>query len=263
MKKLMSIMLTLTVVAFMASCSEDDNGTDPNTNEEKTYYPMTNGDTWIYNYVGLDQSEQPKDGTETSDTVTITGAEMYMGQEATIFEMSSSDGSSRTTHMYKDGKKLFASVMYILPGGDDLGVFGDLPIFPDTDTWVLLADPDQSKWDLLSIPIEDYSLDYSGVTITVDGDFSYSVEKGSKAEWVIGGSKTNVQEYKVIYKFDGTFSLAWPIEKVITLTNHYWFAEGIGLVKRQLDPETFDILSFPIEIDGNKSEIDSYNVTEE
>lgn len=254
----------LCLMVFAVSCSEDDdngngNGNDPSAGD--TYFKNATGSYWIYNYFDLDEDGNEVPDTRVEDSVVVTGTDQIGGKNAIVIE-TFSEGESIEDYLYVDGDQLWAWAPYIAPDVEDLGPLKDAPIILD-DMWVKIADFNANSWGLDTINVPKMTFNYEGIgDIDVEGDFMYFVKKGTAGTMDINGTSYKTQEFNVIYKFDGEFTVEifpMPIEKSFEIVNHYIYAEGIGLVKRKLDPTFVEFIAGQgIGFDGNEKIVKRY-----
>lgn len=260
----------LFLIAFAAAglllftyCSDDDDNNPTNNNGDKDYYPMKVGNFWIYENNDLDINGDYIDGTFSMDSVVITEVGTVHGKSGfkhvSYMKEDVNDAweYDSETYFYSEGDKLYGLFEYIAPDDEEL----PLPLEFE-EGWILLADPTANNpWQIFSQNFEDQEFTYEGISLTINGDFTITGDKGETATFEHEGNSVTAQEYVFEYEFIGTANFIVDIQFDFTITAHLWFAENIGLVEFTVDPTTVALGSyFSTDIEGSESVLDRYFV---
>jgi hypothetical protein len=263
MKLIKAIFLAIAVagVAMMYSCSDDDNGTNEPTPDDKVYYFSFEEDNWwIYEGYDLDMNNDRVDDGIGPDSAYYLQKDNLGGKEVETVMVVSSEGGSGVKYFYEvDDTRLNALSAYITPNlpGE---IYDILPSFEyPTDLWVKILDPNAtSEW--VVIPEQTYnekvSLDFIDPLLG-DGDFvgtfNVTAENGPLTTMVIDGKTIEVAETKLNYVLSGQLKFTFITEQTINidipLTASLYFGKDKGLVRMIFNSKK---VSIPVPVVGDQ-----------
>lgn len=252
---IIAFSFALASLLYFSSCSDDNSTNNP---VSLNLFPLKVGHIWFYESFDIDKNKVTKPETLTNDTVKITGQKTVLDKLAFVFLSSSSDGTSEENYFYSDGQKYYVHSDYLVPDLSDLGY--EFPIDIPAQ-WALLADNNGSQWEIVTLQIPDTEIDSPLGKAKIKGTLSIKGEKGTKSNMTVKGQSIESQEFKIVYVFDGTLTLditPIPANFDFSITDRHYFADKIGLVKRQLDPVSISIISLTQDIDGNVQSLTDY-----
>lgn len=235
--KLASIMFAFLI---LFSACDDDNGTDPNNNAGKNFFPLKLGNYWLYTIVTLDENSGEKvQGTEIKDSTVASGPITLKEKTGVLLERYHDDGvqPADSDYVMRDEEGRIFNYLDLVPE-DLLGDVGDLPIDTPID-WYKVADFEEDTWTLFSQDVPEFDLTIDGIgTVPVSGTLSATAEKGTTQNISIGGNETvSAQEFIVKIKPGLKARVSnndIPLQGELTV--RLYFAEEIGLVRYIQEP---------------------------
>jgi len=255
-KKLSALML-LIVSFIIVSCSED-NSTSSNTN--KDYFPTTVGSYWKFLTYELDSMSIRIPGTEDTTIEKIVGTETLYGKNAIIYVTSSSKNTGTdTTYFAKEGTKVYTL----------LSLFNNdfIPI-EQGNQWVQIADFSLSpgnQWTILNdttLATVDIPPDI-GVSGKMTPTISIKARRGENTTFTIKGKPVNATEFIITFGMViklNVSGMPMPINLNFNVVNHIWFGEGIGIVRRQTDPFSINVIIQNFNFNGSRDELIDYSI---
>ncbi|MCX7908310.1 MAG: hypothetical protein N2560_02180 [Ignavibacteria bacterium] len=245
------IFLSVFPLLLLLSCS--DSSTNNSEPSKKTYFPTSVGSFWKYLQYEIDSLGVKVPNTEDTITSTIVSNQMILGKNASIFLSKSSKNQTTDTLIYAyENDKVYSF----------LSLFDNefIPI-GEGKQWILLADFNSPQWTILSDTTLD-TLDFQDFakmipTISVKG------KKGNKSDLAIKNKAVPSQEIILTISFKIKMLLPnvpLPVNLNFDVVQHYWFGEGIGIVKERLDPFKFSVLVMEQSFNGNQSDLIDYNI---
>ncbi len=213
-------------------------------------YPNTIGSYWINQNYSIDTLGNINTKSLTTDSTIVTGMKQLDGKLATEF---SSISSATTTKSYnaKEANKVFISADGI---NSLLNIFSTvISVDPSKITldekWLMIADQSQSSWKVANKTFSKVPFTFATNKGTFSGTTLVNSKKGNTQNFDIQGTSYSAQEYVV--ESNITINLSVVIDPLpiplpagtikITNVQHYWFANGVGLVKTQTDNTIMDI----------------------
>ena len=110
MNRLYYLGLAFLATILLLSCSDDENGTNPDDNDTETFsFPLERGNEWVYEEVFYDNdgNEGDKSGNERSitvgETVTLFGKDGYMITTSDIFAGGAASNSKKYACASEEG----------------------------------------------------------------------------------------------------------------------------------------------------------------
>ncbi|OGU59861.1 MAG: hypothetical protein A2X64_04110 [Ignavibacteria bacterium GWF2_33_9] len=266
MKKIFALLLTVTFVIALTSCSDDStNPSNPN------YFPLQAGNYWVYDYYTLDSNNTREPSSHLTDSAYISGtlseSVLNLGTVTTFSTTHAySDNSSGVFKNYATSDAVY-QFMDKLPGmGTDL--FGmNLSEVISVD-WVKYIDLKNSSWVIApadTIEIPEISL--SGARLSLKIIFNITGSKGSSKSFTIDSKSVSAQDYVLSINISGEAkSLDFPILPAIPIASfsvptHYYLADGIGLVSTKTESTKVKISTyFEQTMPGSERILVRYNV---
>jgi hypothetical protein len=260
--------LLLLLVSFLAvwmlnSCSNSSSPTDDTNN----LFPVTNNSYWIFNKYPLDMNNaQVTTGQPTVDSIVITGTLTKLSKTASVFadyiNQAGTYIKSGESYAYTENKKIFIH-SDLIKGIVDVD---KLPIklpFDVPEQWIQVADPNSDKWDILTQPITNVTINVPSYgDFIVNGTLKIAGKKSGTENITVNGSSLNANKFTMTVSFDGTITyMSYPVALSFSRNLNFWFVNNVGKVREQL--ETVQI-NFPIvpktTLYGYESNVVSYNV---
>ncbi len=249
----------MSIAAFVVSCSDDDNGTDPNGNGDDKNYVNADIKTYVYNEYDLNFADDPVDGTEHQDSL--------------VYEQET-EKDSKTVHEYKfytneegdyteDGSVFYAGEkgkLYVhqsffqkLTGNVEAEGFSLANLFDGAEDWFLIADAnaEQNKsWEIFNQKVT-VGLPTLG---DVEADVVIKIQnEGFDAVSSPDGETYSAEKYGMEITISATVQ-GFPA--VIEADGNFWVASDIGIVKNNI--ETFNLPVVGTEIAGTERILVSY-----
>jgi hypothetical protein len=253
-----SKFLTIALFAMALALSSCNNSTNTTTTPvEKNYFPMAGfNDYWIYEKYQLDTTSQKNvfkiSGSSTIDSISISNLAALMLNQ-TCAEFTTYNSANQQTikdYFYSDvtnGQQLFCLSDYVLPTEIRNSPIA-LPISIPS-RWVLLADNASASntWTLFDTTLSNvsYTIPNYG-SATINGDYKITGVRGNETSIEVDSSLVpkyyTAKEFDVIHTFTGSVTYSGiTFNFPYSATLRYWYADGIGLVKYQLDPISISV----------------------
>lgn len=236
------ILILISAIIFMASCS-DDSSTNPddNTGNKENYFATTQGSYWIYENETEDENQEK---VVTRDSVALESVEQKDGKEAYNCKTYTDSDNNGTYETNNDTETFYATAegkLYIhkdafLPAGLGEGSLIDFSgQIEFKDDWIKIADASDDDWDIVESEIE---ITLPGLGFVVTGDVDSEGENTKKTKEVtVNGEKITTYGYKVDINFNGQVTISgFPVAINFTSTTIYWVAKGIGPVLIETSP---------------------------
>lgn len=260
MKKLLSLALFAVLAIGFSSCSEDKDDSNPITPTTKNYFPMKAGNYWVYEDYTRDMNNAKQLDTKETDSVVITGSEIYLNKDSYVFAQFTDGTPGTPYHHALDGAKLLGEFYYFMPVGSSFSI----PVDKFENKWVTAVDPNISSWEINSAQFADIILDLDlPIQVKLAGTLTMKASRGTEVDITIGNSTVKAQEFIVKNIIDAKANGLVDLD--LELVSHYYYADGIGLVKSTVDSKSVT-LSIPlfgsqtIDINGHESTLLRYNI---
>lgn len=235
MKKL-PIVLTLILISFCISCSDDN---DSFSNSEINYFPLEVDNSWVYENQ-LNQDSGNTQGTETLSIETET-------ENRYSFSQTNNELTGIFTSMLASGEiyKQNGDQKIILDGQYSLDLDLDLENnptnlkFPFED--IVLYDANLSQGNMMSFSSGEFQQEINGFPVDFNFEIN-SIHKGFVLEKVVNGLSYNdvfVSEIQVslsanVFIVFSKFTILQK-QEISRITNYY--AKDIGLIKSEVSTE--------------------------
>lgn len=232
MQKLIYQLLVFSIILITISCSSSDNSTN-NPPPSKTYFPMKEGNYWVYNSVETDPNTNQV--TTSRDSSTITGKFEVLGRMAYKFQNFSDGQKTEDSHQYIENEQLYRLLLEIIPGG-----LFNIPGGQIENKWLLVANMNSSNLDGYEFSFPEVPFDFGGTQINISGKVKIEGKKGDKVVLSnIMGKELIAQKFthNFIINAEGKLpNIPLPIKLTeIIIPYHTYYAEGIGLVKSETE----------------------------
>jgi len=250
MKKLFLLLALIATVSFNA-CKDDEPTTVGPTPTASTYQP-THKNSWrIFDNFETDSLGAMIPGTTFSSTLSAGDSFQYNGKTATNFININTEGEKDTTILSVYGKTVYMDGKVFEDFGDMTNILGEnAPKIPLNLTWVKIADANSNSWEVSKVPFTniDVSSMSGGIPATMNGNNTMTGYKKGTAVVNIKGTNYTAQEFNIETKLTGTVK-SFNIDAasvVYTNTQRFWFVEGVGMVKFEIAPTTYEIKYSPL-----------------
>ncbi len=253
MKSKILIIVAVALAFYLSSCSSDDNSTNPTPTGD--YYKLSTNNFWVY--TTTDTDPETNETTTSKDSTIILSQEVKEGKSA--FKMKTfTDGEDMgESHQYSENGVLYTLLTDFLP--DD----GLIPIPDDQfdNAWIKIADPNVSKWELINLNLTDVPLDFEGTPLKLSGTLKLEGVRSDKVIINVLGKDYTTQKYTINSIIEATTSFSGvPITIKATIPTHFYYADGIGLVKSQTESVEISLLAFTFKTPASESILINYNV---
>lgn len=232
MKKIiLSVCLLACFSMFFVACSDDDNSTNT-TPSNNSLLSLKVGNYWIYDSWDLDNNNQKKTSSYTSDS-------LYVVKDTTLYNypaykcIRNSNGLSSVEFFRVDGGKVYTSEKIFT----DLLSRYNLPIdvsqFALEQKWYVLADNNAtSEWQIAQTTLSN--LQFSGVNI--NATINIKGKKGATGSVTLNGKNYTTQDFILTYSINAGLATV----TILNFSNdfHYTFIEGVGLYQINSDYST-------------------------
>lgn len=264
MKNLSKFLLTLFVSSFiLVSCSEDDNGSGPNTNNDviADYFPTTEGSWWKYESWTTDENGNKVNKT-SDDSTYYNGTTTIGGKLADILKTEYSDEFGNwedEQYFHVEEKRLWNWT----EGDEDLG-FGDM--------WMKAVDFENDTWDITSNEVGDAEV--FGVPVS-NARFDLTGRKAQNQSILIKGTNYDALVYYIEITMSGEAAILGPIAVPVQVVqpSAVWAVKGIGLVKQTVESPIIRVNGQEVtvqelfgedaeSIPGSESVLIDYNISE-
>lgn len=214
--KLKSILMFFFAFVLLNSCS--DNGSDPESNEYKDYYPSTLGSYWIYeNYQSdADMGELnlvSRDSVYVAKDTVVSGKKCQMLITINTTENQISD----TSYQRLSDSKLY---VYSEEGNENMPIGG----------WIQMIDFSKSSGTVLDSNI---TTKIQGITISANLKVNYLLDNTSHT-FNIDNKSYSVKAYDYTLLMNGN-AMGMPI--TVTSKNTMYFVKNIGGVQEYASTE--------------------------
>jgi len=253
MKSKILLIFAVALAFYLSSCSSDDNSTNPTPTGD--YYKLSTNNFWVY--ITTDTDPETEEITTGKDSTVIISQETKEGKSA--FKMKTfTDGEDMgETHQYSENGVLYTLLTDFLP--DD----GLIPIPDDQfdNVWVKIADPNTSKWELINLNLTDIPFPYNGLELNVSGSLKLEGVRSVKVIVNVMGKDYTTQKYTINSIIEATTKVGnLPITIKATIPTHFYYADGIGLVKSQTESVEVNLGLTSIKTPASESILINYNV---
>lgn len=254
MKSKLLLILGLSAALFFASCSSDNNSTNPTPSGD--FYNFKTGNFWVYNVSTINPDSDEE--TVTRDSSVIVGQEMKFGKNAFKFTKYSNNEQSGDLYQYSENAVLYGLLSSLMPSGE-MGI----PTTQVEDTWIKMADPNASgKWDIYTLNLAEVPLDLGGINLKFSGTIKFDGMKGEKKIVNVLNKDYTAQKYTINANINisATFS-GIPLPIVATIPTHFYYVDGIGLVRTQTESVAINLIATTYNTPSSESLLINYNVT--
>jgi|GEM_PF-5727057 hypothetical protein len=229
-KKICLLALIMPFVLLISSC--DDNSTNVPVGNASQFMPLKVGNYWIYKAYRLNS---------VSDTISET---LWYDSLAVVSE--NTDYFQNTTYVliaYKNNVPY--DTMHLITANTQLNWIIDESdsLFKGmTDQWVTLADFGSNDWHIYDTTIQNYNYYFNGKHVSSKLNIAINGYSEGKIEYNFGSKVYTARKFR--YKTDQLYQLKTtfnPSNDSITIkrqflsTEYFYFAEGLGIVRRKLD----------------------------
>lgn len=240
------IIIAFLAFSFLVSCS-DDEPTIPKI-DDKNYLPTNNGAFWISEVYTLDTNGRINN-EPYFDSLIVTGNEMKLGKNASVFKAYTSVNRSdwtenRTEYYYIDGNKIYAhSDFFQSVFGVNISELGvDLPI-PYPDEWYLFIDPTSSTWVIDTITVEGVEAEFLGNKYVLDGKIIINGMRDNSETVTYKSQNYTAQNFSVAFKLTGTINnIPFVLNRLLRIS----MIEDIGFYKMKNEAFSIPIIGFPV-----------------
>lgn len=254
MRKYILLFLSLIIGSFIInSCS--DNSTNNNNPEKKDYFPSSNGNFWIYKHDYYKDDNLVND----IDSIIIVGKENIKGNNADKYSVYTKGELAENYYRYSDGSKLYALPSELIP--NDLIALIPSEVLPQD--WVVLADNDNSLWEIFQFDVKDIPLNLSGLgAATLNGVIKLQGKKTNTSTLTIDGKNIKTQNFEIIISYEGKVTLgaiSSPLN--FNVTTKYYYGENVGLVQTETEKQDISISGIKLyTIQSNHRLLQKYNI---
>lgn len=252
MKSKIILIFAVALAFYLASCSSDDNSTNPTPTGD--YYKLNTNNYWVYETTDIDPDTNEKDVYK--DSTVIVSQEVKEGKNAYKLK-TYSNGDDSEVYQYSENGVLYTLLNDFLP--DD----GLVPIPDDQfdNKWIKIADPNASKWELISLNLTDIPLDFEGAQLNLSGTLKLEGTRGDKVIINVLGKDYTAQKYTINSIIQASTSFGdLPITIKATIPTHFYYADGIGLVKTETESTDISLLTFNFKTPSSVSVLINYKL---
>jgi hypothetical protein len=249
----------MSIAAFLVSCSDDDNGTEPTVNGEDKNYVNSEIKTYVYNEYDLDIFNDQVDGTEYQDSLVYeqeTEKDSKTAQEYKVYTNAEGSYTEDGSVFYSGGdSKMYVhqSFFQSLTGNVEAEGFSLANLFDGAGDWFLVADANaaqNSPWEIFN---QTVTVALPGIG-DVDADVVINVQnEGIDAISSPSGEVYSSEKYGMTITISATVQ-GFPV--TIDVDGNFWVASDIGIVKNNI--ETFSLPVVGTEIAGTERILVSY-----
>jgi len=253
MKSKILLIVAVALAFYLSSCSSDDNSTNPTPTGD--YYKLSTNNFWVY--TTTDTDPETNETTTGKDSTVILSQETKEGKSAFKMKTFTNGEDTGETHQYSENGVLYTLLTDFLP--DD----GLIPIPDDQfdNAWIKIADPNASKWELINLNLTDVPLDFEGTPLKLSGSLKLEGVRSDKVIVNVMGKDYTTQKYTINSIIEATTSFSGlPITIKATIPTHFYYADGIGLVKSQTESVEISLLAFAFKTPASESILINYNV---
>jgi len=249
----------MSIAAFVVSCSDDDNGTDPTGNGDDKNYVNAEIKNYVYNEYDLNFADDPVDGTEHQDSLVYeqeTEKDSKTAQEYKAY--TNVDGSyEEDGSIFYSGEegKLYVhqSFFQSLTANIEAEGFSLSNLFDGAGDWFLIADASTEQntpWEIFNQTVT--------VNIPNVGDVNADVviniqNEGFDAVSSPDGETYSAEKYGMTIALSATVGIV-PVS--FDVDGNFWVASDIGIVKNNI--ETFNVPGLETEVAGTERILVSY-----
>jgi hypothetical protein len=237
MKKILFLLLTITIGAVIISSCTDNATNNPDTTRD--IFPSKVGTYWLYH-------RDYKEGTETKtavDSVIIEGTETKQGKTADKYSVYTAGANTEIYYRYTENSKLYALPSELLP----LEIVSLLPSGVLPLNWVVIADDKSNSWEMFSIDVNDVPLNIGGSTANLKGVIKVTGVKGGTSNFTVDSKTYTATEFttKITYTGKVTMGLITTDLPFEVVTKAY-FADKIGLIKSETAEQVISFSGIPL-----------------
>lgn len=238
--------ILLSIISFMLfACSDDDNNPSNNTTE-KNYFPLKDGNYWLFEYYDLDMQNQILFDTKRNDSIVNGSSTTYLQKTAyPLTQYSWLIGQipveSGKYHFYTEPNKIYTETKYVLPTN---AVFG-LPIDKIENKWIVLADFSVNSWDVFSHQFANETISLPGLPSGIKLNANYSVKATrslNSSKITVGNVNYDAEEIVLNHSIKGNLTyllFSFPID--IVLVQKFYFVDKVGMVRTLLESKKVEI----------------------
>ena len=254
MKSKIIILLSVALAFYLSSCSSDNNSTNPTPTGD--YYKLAANNYWVYET--KDTDPESEEVVTYQDSTVIEKQEIKEGKNAFKIKTytNGEDGDSEM-YQYAENGVLYTLLNDFLP--DD----GLIPIPDDQfeNKWIKIADPNATKWDLITLNLSDIPLDFEGVQLNLSGSLKIEGTRGDKVIINVMGKDYTAQKYTINSIVEASTSFSGvPFTIKTTIPTNFYYADGLGLVKRETISTEISFLAFSFMTPSSVSTLIRHNI---
>lgn len=258
MRFLKILLLAAVPALFFVACSEDDNSSDPVT-EDTMYFNVDQNSYWVYEKYDHDMDGKVED-SRTVDSAVYEQETTYEGRQAKEIKHYE-DGSSTeryTEYINEDENSVYVWSDFLLPATSAGGF--ELPFDVITEQWVQLYAKNKNSWTIY----EEKS--YQDIEIDIPqlgkkpADITYSVIGESQGNETVTTKDGDFETEKVLAKTNIALTikdiqLVGAISKTIEINSYLYIAEDMGIIKKYTEPQVINFLEgvYSFDLPGSES----------
>jgi hypothetical protein len=231
-----SIMLGALVAAVMAGCADDKTViVEVPVTSSSSYYPIANGQGFVYRYVKLDSANVENAASMRFDSVSITSAGNYVGKSSFMETTYWQGGATGSMHVSKESNAAFRFM-------EPLALDSIIPINVSA-RWIKEADfnSNVNEWKTFDTSVINIPMSFGPDSGYVDASIKQTRTKsgtipitfGTPARTVQAIEFTSTTNYKGKVTTAGVATLITDID--FNTVEKIYYADSIGIVKRHRD----------------------------
>ena len=258
--KIIMLISLMSVAAFIVSCSDDDNGTEPEDKEDVVYFDGS-VEAYVYDEYDLDTDNSKIANTVHQDSLAYSQETQKDGKSASEYSVfTNAEGSYMSDGMnYYSGEtnKMYAhiSVFQNMFGNIEAEGFSLETFFDQIDTWFLIADNKSNSWEIYDGQVT-FDLPELGET---DGNVLITMKSDGNDAVTIDGESMMADKYTMTMNIKAMITVLIELEVDIDVTSSFWVAPNIGLVKSSVN--SFKLPVIDLWVEGTESMLVRYNKT--
>lgn len=250
MKSKILLIIAIATAFYLSSCSSDNNTNNPTPTGD--YYKLAANNYWVYTTKNTDP--ETNDITTTTDSTIIISQEVKEGKNAFKLKTFTDGEDSQESYQYSENGVLYTMLDDFLP---DDGLI-QLPDNQITNTWIKIADPNASNWEILNFTLTDIPVNLGEIEVTASGTLKLSATKGDKVIINVLGKDYTAQKYTINTVINAKVNgVDIP---TVTIPTHFYYADGIGLVKTQTESTEISLLFAKIKTPASESILIRHNI---
>ncbi|TAL68830.1 MAG: hypothetical protein EPN82_09175 [Bacteroidetes bacterium] len=262
--KIIKYITLLLNLFFLTNC--DDNTSPPQ--DTINYYPLNNGNYWVYDSYDLDINNKKIIGTERRDSIIVNDIIEYEGKSAYQLQVFRNNILFDTLYFSQESSKV-----YMIFDENEI----DVPGF--NKKWFLIADfskINDTEWHIYDTILENYPFNFRDSTLFTTYHQTLNGKLESTENYQLNNKSYKSMLFQVrydkrlyfMYKFPDDVSVKeLEVNRITKRLLHFTFAENLGLVQIKYDPyetsfSTNPSTSFTLsaEFNGRQSDLIYYRI---